>query len=153
VLDGLADGGRPAPKPPPLPPHLAASDTLLAPPREPGLNAWRVTAVAGASAGAALVVMETQRRRWWEDRSPSFRVANDWGYVRWADKLGHFYVAALQTRGYRSTLRWAGLSEDQARLWGAIGGFTNQLYYEVLDGYGPQWGFSPGDLVFNTLGV
>jgi hypothetical protein len=80
-------------------------------------------------------------------------VSNDWAYVRWADKLGHFYAASLLTRGYRSALRWSGVSEEQARLWGAVGGFANQLYYEVLDGYGPQWGFSPGDLVFNTLGV
>jgi hypothetical protein len=128
-------------------------DTLLAPPEEGGVSAWRVAAVTGASAGAALAVMETQRRRWWADRSPEFRVQNDWAYVRWADKLGHFYAAAVQTRLYRSSLRWAGVPEDQARLWGAVGGFTNQLYYEVLDGYGPIWGFSPGDVVFNTLGV
>lgn len=128
-------------------------DSLDAATEPTHVNPWRVAALAGGSAGAALLVMETQRRRWWEDRSPQFRVANDWGYVRWSDKLGHFYAAALQTRLYRSALRWAGVSEPQARLWGAVGGFTNQLYYEVLDGYGPQWGFSPGDLVFNTLGV
>jgi hypothetical protein len=128
-------------------------DTLEAAPEPEGVNAWRVAAVTGGATGAALFVMDHQRRRWWADRSPSFRVSNDWGYVRWADKLGHFYCGALLTRGYRGALRWAGLSEDQARLWGAVGGFTNMLFYEVLDGYGPQWGFSPGDLVFNTLGV
>jgi hypothetical protein len=27
------------------------------------------------------------------------------------------------------------------------------LYSEILDGFGSDWGFSPGDLLFNTLGV
>src|SRR5690606_24845542 len=171
VLDELSDGGprttddgrladdrlpssinhRPLAAGPAL--FLLDPDTLDAPPEVEHVNGWRVAAVTGAATGAALAVMETQRRRWWEDRSPHFRVQNDWAYVRWADKLGHFYCGALLTRGYRSSLRWAGVSEDQARLWGAVGGFTNMLYYEVLDGFGPQWGFSPGDLVFNTLGV
>jgi hypothetical protein len=128
-------------------------DTLEVPPEPERVNGWRVATLTGVSAGAALAVMETQRRRWWQERSPHFRVSNDWGYVRWADKLGHFYAAALQTRVYRTSFRWAGLPERQARLWGAVGGFTNQLYYEILDGYGPQWGFSPGDVLFNTLGV
>jgi hypothetical protein len=97
--------------------------------------------------------METQRRRWWADRSPTFHVQNAWEYVRWADKVGHVYSSSIQTRVYRSALRWSGVPEDEARLWGAVGGFTNMLFYEFLDGFGPQWGFSPGDAVANTLGV
>ncbi|MDX1420957.1 MAG: DUF2279 domain-containing protein [Rubricoccaceae bacterium] len=117
------------------------------------VSAWRVAALAGATVGSAVVVLEAQRRRWWQDRSPRFRVANDWAYVRWADKVGHVYSSAIQTRIYRSTLRWAGVPEPEARLWGAVGGFANMLFYEILDGFGPQWGFSPGDAVANTLGV
>ena len=128
-------------------------DSLDAPPEAEGVNPWRIAAFTGGSAAAALAVMDTQRRRWWKDRSPHFRVANDWEYVRWADKLGHFYSSSLLTRGYRSALRWSGVSEEQARLWGAVGGLSNMLYYEILDGFGPQWGFSPGDMLFNTLGV
>ncbi len=143
----------PAPAPASLAPLRLASDTLQASIADRRPSGWRIAAVTGASTGAALFVMDHQRRRWWEDRSPRFRVANDWEYVRFADKLGHFYSAALLTRGYRGSLRWAGVSEPQARLWGAVAGFTNMLYYEVLDGFGPQWGFSPGDLVFNTAGV
>ena len=127
------------------------ADTLALPP--PSLNGWRVAAVAGLSAGAGLAVLETQRRRWWADRNPRFRILNDWEYVRWADKLGHVYSSSFFTRFYRASLGWAGVPEHSAPLWAAGAAWTQMLYYEVLDGFGTQWGFSPGDLAFNTLGV
>ena len=119
----------------------------------PRVNYWRLTAVTGLSAGAGLAVLETQRRRWWADRNPRFRILNDWDYVRWSDKAGHVYSSSLFTRYYRSSFRWAGLSDHDAALWGAGAAWMQMFYYEVLDGFGPQWGFSPGDLAANTLGV
>ncbi|MEP0547540.1 MAG: DUF2279 domain-containing protein [Rhodothermales bacterium] len=153
-------------EPVPLPPdsarfflydaRLATLDTTrqvaLAEPA-PRLNYWRITAVAGLSAGAGLAVLETQRRRWWADRNPRFRILNDWDYVRWSDKAGHVYSSSIFTRFYRTSFRWAGLSERDAALWGAGAAWTQMFYYEVLDGFGPLWGFSPGDLAANTLGV
>ena len=134
---------------------LAVADTLRLPPAtaDPALNPWRIAAVTGLSVGGGLAVLETQRRRWWEDRSPEFRIQNDWEYVRWSDKFGHIYSSAFFTRFYRTSFRWAGLEERDAVLWGAGAAWTQMLYYEVLDGYGPQWGFSPGDIAFNTIGV
>ena len=135
---------------------LAAPDSLRlspTPTAEPALNPWRVAAVTGLSVGGGLAVLETQRRRWWADRSPEFRIQNDWEYVRWSDKFGHIYSSAFFTRFYRTSFRWAGLSERDAVLWGAGAAWTQMLYYEVLDGFGPRWGFSPGDLAFNTIGV
>ena len=120
---------------------------------EPPINRWKIAAVTGVSVGAGLGVLETQRRRWWEDRNPRFRILNDWEYVRWADKAGHIYSSSFFTRFYRSSFLWAGVPEDQAPLWGAAAAWTQMLYYEVLDGFGPQWGFSPGDLAANTVGV
>ena len=117
------------------------------------VRTWRVAAVAGGNAALGLGVMEAQRRRWWEGRSPRFHFQNDWNYVLWTDKLGHFYAARGFTQYYGTTLQWAGLPEKRARLWGAGAAFTNMLFFEVLDGFGPQWGFSTGDLLFNTLGV
>jgi hypothetical protein len=136
--------------------RLAATDSLRlapTPTAEPALNPWRIAAVTGLSVGGGLAVLETQRRRWWADRNPSFRIQNDWEYVRWSDKFGHIYSSAFFTRFYRTSFRWAGLSERDAALWGAGAAWTQMLYYEVLDGFGPRWGFSPGDLAFNTIGV
>lgn len=120
-------------------------------PQAPRLNPWRITAVTGLSVGAGLAVLETQRRRWWADRSPRFRILNDWEYVRWADKAGHVYSSSFFTRYYRTSFEWAGV--QHAPLWAAGAAWTQMLYYEVLDGFGPRWGFSPGDLAFNTIGV
>lgn len=122
-------------------------------PIPPGLNEWRITAVTGLSVGAGLAVLETQRRRWWDERSPRFRILNDWDYVRWADKLGHVYSSSFFTRYYRASFEWADVPKRTAPLWAAGAAWTQMLYYEVLDGFGPQWGFSPGDLAFNTIGV
>ncbi len=135
---------------------LATPDTSKwapTPEAEPRLNYWRITAVTGLSVAGGLGVLETQRRRWWADRNPRFRILNDWEYVRWADKAGHVYSSSLFTRFYRSSFRWAGLSDRDAALWGAGAAWTQMFYYEVLDGFGPQWGFSPGDLAANTVGV
>ncbi len=129
----------------------AVSDTLGAPP--PHLNGWRVAAVTGLSAGAGLAVLETQRRRWWADRNPDFRILNDWDYVRWADKAGHVYSSSFFARFYRASFAWAGVPERDAPLWGAGAAWAQMFYYEFLDGFGTQWGFSPGDLAFNTLGI
>jgi hypothetical protein len=114
---------------------------------------WRMATVAGASAAAAFATFEFQRTQYWSPGETRFRIINDWEYVKWTDKAGHFYSAALLSRAYRAGFRWSGMSEPQARLWGAAAGLANMMYYEVLDGFGPQWGFSPGDALFNTLGA
>ncbi|MDX1532435.1 MAG: DUF2279 domain-containing protein [Rhodothermales bacterium] len=136
---------------------LPVPDTVTAPaphvPPEPEIDRWRMAAVTGLSVGGGLAVLETQRRRWWAERSPHFRIQNDWAYVRWADKFGHIYSSAFFTRYYRTAFGWAGMSEGEARWWGAGAAWTQMLYYEVLDGFGVQWGFSPGDVLFNTIGV
>lgn len=138
---------------PSLPVLVADSARWAVPEPEPSLNGWRIAAVGTASAGAGLAVLETQRRRWWADRNPSFRIMNDWDYVRWADKAGHVYSTSFFARFYRASFRWAGVPEDQAPLWGGVAAWTQMFYYEVLDGFGPQWGFSPGDLAANTVGA
>lgn len=135
--------------------HALPADSLGWEPQEAesAVNPWRVAAVGAVSGAAGLAVLETQRRRWWADRSPRFRIMNDWEYVRWADKAGHVYSSSFFTRFYRASFRWAGVPEDVAPLWGAAAAWTQMFYYEVLDGFGPQWGFSPGDLAANTVGV
>ena len=120
---------------------------------EQGYSLGRVALVGGVATGAILAVTESQRRRWWVDRSPTFRFQEDWNYVRWSDKFGHFFSSSFYSRVYLTSLEWAGLPEAKAELWAAGMAWTNMFYYEFLDGFGPQWGFSTGDLLFNTAGV
>ena len=117
------------------------------------ISTTRVAVVGGLALGGAFSLAEYHRRVWWEDRSVAFRFHDNWGYARWADKFGHFVSSSFLTRYYAASLDWAGLSSSQAQVWGAGLAWTSMLYYEVLDGFGPTWGFSSGDLFFNTLGV
>lgn len=117
------------------------------------INAARVAAISGIALGVGFGAMEIHRRVWWEDRRPQFHFHDNWAYSRWADKFGHYFSSSFLTRYYATSLDWAGLSPSQAQAWGAGMAWTSMLYYELLDGFGPTWGFSSGDLFFNTLGV
>jgi hypothetical protein len=122
-------------------------------PQPTHVDPHRVATIGLATGSMGAAVFAHQRSRSWVNRQPRFRILNDWEYARWADKAGHFVAAAFFTRSYRSSLRWAGLSGDDALLWGAGAAWMAMLYAEVLDGFGSDYGFSPGDLLFNTLGV
>jgi len=118
-----------------------------------GVRPWRLAIVGGTAAAGAFAVMDYQRRRWWADRNPRFRIMNDWEYVAWADKFGHVFSTSFFSRVYYTSLRWSNVPERDAQFWGAAAGWTQLLYYEILDGFGPEWGFSPGDFLFNTIGA
>ena len=113
---------------------------------------WRVAAIGAGAGAVSLAAMVSQQRRWWDERT-HFKVQNDWGYVLGSDKFGHFFSSSFLTRFYRAAFQWAGLSEAHAGHWGAGTAYASMLYYETLDGFGPQWGFDFTDLLFNTLGV
>ncbi len=133
-------------------PDTTGTDSLAGGPPE-RVNPWRVATVGGVTGVGAFAVLDYQRQQWWDTRSDRFRIVNDWDYARWADKVGHVYSSSFFTRSFRTALRWSGLPPRQARVWGAGIAWANMFYYEVLDGFGPTWGFSMGDLAANTVGV
>jgi hypothetical protein len=49
-------------------------------------------------------------------------------------------------------LRWAGVSEKKAILYGGSYGFLLQTGVEVFDGFSEKWGASVGDIAANLLG-
>ncbi len=44
------------------------------------------------------------------------------------------------------------MSDKSTAILGAGLAFGMQLYVEIQDGYGPKWGFSPGDIVSDLIG-
>lgn len=68
------------------------------------------------------------------------------------DKFGHLYTAYAYSRNIAESYRWAGVSDQNSAIYGAIGGFIFQLIIEIQDGFSAQWGFSMGDIGANTLG-
>lgn len=150
VLLGLLLGGLAAPAPAqPAPPDSAAV-LLLWPAPEPRFG--RTAAVLGAGVGTA--GFEWVRRRHLEPRPVApFEVEYDWGYARWADKLGHAFSTGVQAEAWATAYRWAGHPEKTAAGLGAATGFAGMLWYEVLDGYDRGVGFSPPDLAANAVGA
>ncbi|MDX1420958.1 MAG: DUF2279 domain-containing protein [Rubricoccaceae bacterium] len=129
---------------------LAAAHALWRP--APSPRASRTAAVLGAGAGTG--VYEWVRRRHLTPRAVDpFAVTYDWGYARWADKLGHAFSTGVQAQLWAAGYRWAGHEGRSAAALGAATAFAGMLYYEVLDGFDRGVGFSPPDLAANAVGA
>lgn len=86
-----------------------------------------------------------------QERVP-FHFYNDLeGYLQ-MDKWGHAYGAYFESYHAYYALRWSGLSEKKALIWGGPYGFLAQAPIEIFDGLYEGWGFSWSDIGANALG-
>ncbi len=90
---------------------------------------------------------------WYKNNELSrFQFFNDMGEWNQYDKAGHLMAAYAETYYAYEGARWTGMKKKPA-LWTAFGvGFGIQATIEVMDGFSKKWGFSVGDVGFNTLG-
>ncbi|MCB9255806.1 MAG: DUF2279 domain-containing protein [Chitinophagales bacterium] len=79
-----------------------------------------------------------------------FNDAREWQQV---DKLGHFHTSYFETVLSTQMLRWAGVKNKKASIYGALMGFTFQSSIEIFDGFSDKWGASLSDIAFNALGT
>lgn len=111
------------------------------------------TAVAGTFVGGNLALYEYFRRAWWSGERAPFFLNYDWdGNFRDQDKLGHLIGGYLLSEGGRELLEAACMSEKKATLWAVAYAAAFQLQIEYWDGTQARYGFSPPDLLFNTIG-
>ncbi len=103
--------------------------------------------------GAGIGVHIYQANAWWKNDRTSFHFQNDWPYALWADKFGHFFAATLLVHAFSAGLEAADFQTQDAMIYGTITALAFQYYVEIEDGFGAQWGFSPGDAMANTLGA
>ena len=91
---------------------------------------------------------------WYKQYDQSkFHSFDDWNEWQNIDKLGHAYTAYnLSNVGYQGA-RWAGISKRKALIFAGVGSTVIQSTIEIMDGFSTKWGFSTGDVVFNTLGT
>ncbi len=109
--------------------------------------------VAGTFVGGNLALYEYFRRAWWSGESAPFHVNYDWnGPFRDQDKLGHMLGGYLLSESGRELLEAACMPEKRATLWAVAYAAAFQLQIEIWDGKQAKYGFSPPDLLFNTLG-
>ena len=80
---------------------------------------------------------------WFDDRK-------EWNQI---DKAGHIYGGYFQTVWGYELLRWAGLSNKQSAVIGALLGISIQSSIEIMDGYSSKWGASYSDLGGNFIGA
>lgn len=121
----------------------------------PGAGGRRMaqTAVGATFVGGNLALYEYFRRAWWSGEKAPFFVNYDWdGNFRDQDKLGHLLGGYLLSEGGRELLQAACMSEKKATLWAVAYAAAFQLQIELWDGTQARYGFSPPDLLFNTIG-
>jgi hypothetical protein len=122
-------------------------------PLEKEINYPILTGLGVVYLGAGIGVHLYQRNAWWKDDRTSFHFQTDWPYALWIDKIGHFYAATLLAHAFSVGLEAADVQSENAMIYGSIAALAFQYYVEIEDGFGKQWGFSPGDAIANTLGV
>lgn len=122
-------------------------------PLQQEINYTVLSGLGAVYLGVGVAVHIYQANAWWSKDRRSFHFANDWEYSRWQDKLGHFYANNLLAHAFTGGLEAGNVRSDRAHLWGSIAALAFETYVEIQDGFGAQWGFSPGDAMANLLGV
>lgn len=114
----------------------------------------RKTAVIGGGAalytGSMLMLNELWYKGFPRSSFHSFNDNQEWLQM---DKVGHsmssYYIGLVGD----NSLRWAGVEEKKAAVWGGMTGLFYLTGIEVLDGFSTEWGFSWGDMAANAAGA
>lgn len=100
------------------------------------------------------VLYEYHRREWWSGERSDFHVVFDWDQpFRDQDKLGHALGGYHLARVGAGLLRSACVGKRKAMWAGAAHAVALQLQVEIWDGMQRTYGFSPPDLLSNTVGT
>jgi hypothetical protein len=91
-------------------------------------------------------------KSWYKNSLTDFRVKDDTYEWLQMDKMGHVYTSYQIARHTAEIYKKTGISKKQMMIYGAISGIIFQTPIEILDGFSPDYGFSPGDMVANITG-
>lgn len=117
------------------------------------VNNKRLLVLGSTFAVGYTSMLVSLNKAWYEEENRTeFHWFNDNMQWKQMDKAGHFWSAFHQSRSGIDMLRWAGVPEKKAILYGGLTGILLQTPIEVFDGYQEDYGASVGDLVANTVG-
>lgn len=119
-----------------------------------GVNKARL--IPSVCAGAVLTFgsLYALNASWYSQyEQEGFHFFNDGNQWLQMDKVGHTTTSYFLGRFCGQTLRWSGLPRKKSALIGGGIGLAYLTAIEVMDGYSVGWGFSPGDMLANTLGT
>ncbi len=91
-------------------------------------------------------------KTWYKNPLSHFSIKDDTGHWLQIDKAGHLFTSYQIARYTAKMYSLTGISQKQSILYGAISGVMFQTPIELLDGFSPDYGFSPGDMVANIAG-
>jgi uncharacterized protein YfiM (DUF2279 family) len=90
---------------------------------------------------------------WYQDKRPTgFHITNDNADWKQIDKWGHMYTCYAMGKMGMQSLRWAGVKDKRAVIYGGSFGILFMTSVEILDGHYEEWGASPMDMVANASG-
>lgn len=121
-------------------------------PDEQKINYKRLAFSSSVAFGMGTVVHIYQSNAWWANQNSKFHFINDWNYALWIDKVGHFTATHFYAHLASGVFDAANLTAEKSAIFSALTALSWELFIEIEDGFGPDWGFSPGDAVSDVLG-
>ncbi|WP_247235481.1 DUF2279 domain-containing protein [Telluribacter sp. SYSU D00476] len=113
----------------------------------------QIGVITGFAAGytTSLILLHNA---WYEQDEPrsTFYFHDDLHHWKQVDKAGHFWTAFHQSRAGVDVLKWSGVPDKKALLYGSLVGVVLQTPIEIFDGYSETYGASLSDMGANTLG-
>jgi Predicted periplasmic lipoprotein (DUF2279) len=119
------------------------------------INSTRLMIIFGGMTAVDLAAYFRLRQVWYTEPTTFFHTLeynDDMKKYQQMDKLGHFSDAYFTSDLTSKLYRWAGLSGNSSIWYGAMTGWLWMLQIELSDGFMKGWGWSWGDMLFNTLG-
>jgi hypothetical protein len=110
------------------------------------------TALVGGTYFGILTALHIYQEQTIWNKSHTFRFIEDGAQDFYADKGGHFWGAYFISYCSTEALIGSGFSYNNAILYGGLMGFGYQLYVEIMDGFGENWGFSTSDFIGDLAG-
>jgi hypothetical protein len=91
-------------------------------------------------------------KSWYQNSLTNFSIKDDSHEWLQMDKMGHVYTSYQIARHTAALYKKTGISKKQMLVYGAVSGVIFQTPIEILDGFSPDYGFSPGDMAANITG-
>ncbi|GAB3197124.1 uncharacterized protein YfiM (DUF2279 family) [Pontibacter aydingkolensis] len=136
-----------------LPFNTKADSMLLSDTTATEVNRSKLYLLGGGFTAGYTTMLVGLNKAWYaEQERTDFHFFNDNRQWKQVDKAGHFWAAFHQSRAGIDLLRWAGVPDKKAILYGGLTGIVLQTPIEIFDGYQSDYGASVGDIVANTVG-
>jgi hypothetical protein len=116
------------------------------------INFLKLSSLLIFSVGAGVFLHNFQKHAWWSGERGHFHIQNDWSYAMSMDKLGHFFVGGLINNTMYPAFLWSGLPKKTSLWMSTLVSIGYMTDIEIEDGFATEWGYSPGDEIFNIAG-